>query len=66
MSKIKFKGEIPVTVFEDNHEFHQHEDYLKVICPITDEIFTISSNKGTLNVYCPGCGVVMTRVNDND
>lgn len=57
MSKIKFQGEIPVTIFEDDHELHQHEDYLKVICPVVDEIFTVSSNKGTLNIHCPGCGL---------
>ncbi len=56
MRVIKFKGEIPVTIFEDEHEFYKHEDYLKVICPVVDEIFTVSSNKGTLNIYCSGCG----------
>ena len=57
MSKVKFKGEIPVIIFDDDHEFYQHEDFLKVICPIVDEIFTISSNKGTLKIHCPGCGI---------
>jgi len=56
MSKVKFYDILPIKIFDDDHEFHQYENYLKVMCPIVDEIFTVSSNKGTLNIHCPGCG----------
>ena len=56
MSEIKFYDVVPITIFDDDHELHKYENYLKVICPVVDETFTISSNKGTLKIYCPGCG----------
>lgn len=66
MIDVKFKGEIPVTIFGDDHEFHQHEDYLKVICSKVDEIFTVSSNKGTLHIFCPGCGTKLYEENEGE
>ncbi len=61
MSGIIFNDMVPITIFDDDHELHKYEDYLKVICPIVDEIFTVSSNKGTLNIHCPGCGENLKR-----
>lgn len=59
MSEVKFHGLVPITIFDDEHELHKHEDNLKIICPKEDEIFNVSSNKGTLRIYCPGCGKEM-------
>lgn len=59
MSKVVFCDRVPITIFDDNHELHTYENHLKVICSISDEIFTVSSNKGSLLICCPGCGSPM-------
>lgn len=61
MSEIKFSQKVQVTIFDDDHEFHKYENYLKVIYLIIDEIFSISSNKGTLIIHCPGCGETLYK-----
>ena len=62
MSEVKFYGMIPVTIYEDEHEIHRHENYQKVVCPGRDEIYIVSSNKGSLEIYCPGCGIKLDRI----
>lgn len=64
MDQVKFYGMIPVTIYNDDHEVHHHEDYSKIICPLKDEIFVVSSNKGSLDLCCPGCGQELKRVVD--
>ena len=56
MSKIKFQDKIQVTIYDDDHEIYLYDDFQKVSCPKVEEIYTVSSNMGTLRIYCPGCG----------
>lgn len=59
MSKIKFQEKVQAIIYDDEHEIYVYADSQKVICPKVDEIYNISSNMGTLKIYCPGCGIAL-------
>ena len=48
---------IPVeSFFSEEHQVVYFDDFIEVLCVIKDEVYFITSSKGTKNIYCPGCG----------
>ncbi len=40
----------------NKHHVYYHDQFTRIICLSKEEIFEVTSDKGTLSIYCPGCG----------
>lgn len=54
-----------IHISDDEHEVVVRDDHNTIICPISDDRYSVFVKSGTLEHHCPGCGVFLDSRKEN-